>query len=257
MKIISLNLNGFNDAADKGLLTYLAGEQADVICLQNTYLSLAQAAAQDYQLDGYFMYAAEALTPELGGSVIYCKNAPKVVINNLGFSLADDFGRFLQVDFDKISVVSLCLPQGLNELELNAKFKLMDDLLVYFDKQKRKRRDYIYCASLYISHQKIDLFDWRTSKQSAGFLPPERAWLDEIIRGIGYLDVLREVNREAQQFSYFADSEQAKLLNLGYRFDYQLATQGLRRIISNAYFDSNHIFGHHAPLIGEYLWHLS
>ncbi|HJE35199.1 MAG TPA: catabolite repression control protein Crc, partial [Pseudomonas aeruginosa] len=123
--------------------------------------------------------------------------------------------------------------------------------------QRRKRREYIYCGSLYVAHQKMDVKNWRECQQMPGFLAPERAWLDEVFGNLGYADALREVSREGDQFSWWPDSEQAEMLNLGWRFDYQVLTPGLRRFVRNAKLPRQPRFSQHAPLIVDYDWQLS
>ena len=58
----------------------------------------------------------------------------------------------------------------------------------------------------------------------AGLPRARTAWLDEVFGNLGYADALREVSREGDQFSWWPDSEQAEMLNLGWRFDYQVLT---------------------------------
>ncbi len=146
---------------------------------------------------------------------LYSRMQPKAVITGLGFETADRYGRYLQADFDKVSIASLLLPSGMNgDEDLNQKFKLMDDFAKYLDKQRRKRREYIYCGSFYVAQQKLDIKNWRDSQQSPGFLAPERAWMDAITGEMGYVDALREVSREGDQYSWWPDNEQAEMLNL-------------------------------------------
>jgi len=256
MKVISLNVNGLKSAIAKGLFAWLESEQAEVVCLQNTYLSADEFAQNCYQLPNYFGYASSAPNSEIGGSVIYCKIPPKAIITNLGLNVAFNEGRFIQADFDKISVVSISLPFGKDSFELNLKFKLMDELLAYFAKQIRKRRDYIYCSSMHVAHKKIDVHDSSLCKKEPGFMPAESIWLDEIISGIGYIDVLRKITREGKQFSYW-DSERSFALNLGMRFDYQLVTKGLRYMITEVNYAKNQQFSDHAPVIVNYNWDLT
>lgn len=68
---------------------------------------------------------------------------------------------------------------------------------------------------------------------------------------------LREVSREGEQFSWWPDSEQAELLNLGYRFDYQILTPGMRRSVRSARLVRQPRFSQHAPLLVDYDWTLS
>ncbi|MBF8778554.1 exodeoxyribonuclease III [Pseudomonas fulva] len=258
MRIISVNVNGIQAAAERGLLSWLQAQNADVICLQDTRASAFELDDPAFQLDGYFLYACDAEVPAQGGVALYSRMQPKAVITGLGFETADRYGRYLQADFDKVSIASLLLPSGMNgDEDLNQKFKLMDDFAKYLDKQRRKRREYIYCGSLYVAQQKLDIKNWRDSQQSPGFLPPERAWMDTIIGDMGYVDALREVSREGDQYSWWPDNEQAEMLNLGYRFDYQVLTPGLRRFVRNARLPRQPRFSQHAPLIVDYDWTLT
>jgi exodeoxyribonuclease-3 len=258
MRIVSVNVNGIQAAVERGLLGWLQSQNADVICLQDTRASSYDMDDPALQLDGYFMYAADGETPSQGGVAIYSKLQPKAVIFGLGFEQADRYGRYLQADFDKVSIASLLMPSGQKgDTDLNAKFKFMDDFTSYLNKQRRKRREYIYCSSLYVAHQKLDAKNWRECQQMPGFLAPERGWMDEVFGTMGYVDALREVNREGDQFSWWPDSEQAELLNLGWRFDYQILTPGLRRFVRSAKLPRQPRFSSHAPLIIDYDWSLS
>ena len=258
MRIISVNVNGIQAAVERGLLSWLQAQNADVICLQDTRASVFEMEDPSLQLDGYFLYACDAESPQQGGVALYSRLQPKAVISGLGFEMADRYGRYLQADFDKVSIATLLLPSGQDGDEgLNQKFKFMDDFTRYLDKQRRKRRDYIYCSSFYVAHQKMDVKNWRDCQQSPGFLPAERGWLDEVIGNMGYVDALREVSREGDQFSWWPDSEQAELLNLGWRFDYHLLTPGLRRCVRTARMPRQPRFSQHAPLIVDYDWILS
>jgi len=258
MRIISVNVNGIQAAVERGLLSWLQAQNADVICLQDTRASAFELDDPTYQLDGYFLYASEAEVPSQGGVALYSRLQPKAVIGSLGFEAADRYGRYLQADFDKVSIASLLLPSGQGgDEQLNQKFKFMDDFAHYLDKQRRKRREYIYCGSLYVAHQKQDVKNWRDCQQLPGFLAPERAWMDQIVGQMGYVDALRETSREGDLYSWWPDSEQAEMLNLGWRFDYQLLTPGMRRFVRTARLPRQPRFSQHAPLTVDYDWLLS
>ncbi len=258
MRILSINVNGLHNAVACGLFDWLPAQDADVICLQDTRLPDGGIDDPGLQLDGYQAFAADAANPEEGGVALYTRVQPKAIMTTLGFESADRYGRYIQADFDKISIASLLFPNGRpDDQALNEKYKFMEELGRYLDKQRRKRRDYIYCTSAYIAHQKFDVRYWRDCQQHVGFLPAERAWLDEVIRGMGYIDALREVSREGEQFSWWPDSEQAEMLNLGWRFDYQLLTPGLKRTVRNARLFRQPRFSEHAPLQVDYDWTLS
>ncbi|OYW96019.1 MAG: exodeoxyribonuclease III, partial [Pseudomonadales bacterium 32-61-5] len=96
MRIISVNVNGIQAAAQRGLLSWLQAQDADVICLQDTRASVVELDDPAYQLDGYFLYACDAEIPEQGGVALYSRLQPKAIIMGLGFETADRYGRYLQ-----------------------------------------------------------------------------------------------------------------------------------------------------------------
>ncbi|NLD14032.1 MAG: exodeoxyribonuclease III [Gammaproteobacteria bacterium] len=258
MRIISINVNGLHNAVAGGLLGWLERQDADVICLQDTRIDAADIDNPDLQLQGYQAFASSGEDPAQNGVALYTRIQPRAVITTLGFEGCDRHGRYIQADFDKISIGSLLFPHGRDgDAALNEKFKFMEDLGRHLDKQRRKRRDYIYCSSAFIAHQKFDVKHWRDCQQTPGFLPTERAWLDGLIHEMGYIDALREVSRESEQFSWWPDSEQAEMLNLGWRFDYQLLTPGLKRTVRSARLFRQPRFSEHAPLQVDYDWTLS
>jgi len=116
MRIISLNVNGIQDAVERGLLPWLKAQNADVICLQDTRASSYDMDDPAYALEGYILYACDAEVPSQGGVALYTRVQPKAVISGLGFESCDRFGRYLQADFDKVSIASLLLPMTLSPI---------------------------------------------------------------------------------------------------------------------------------------------
>ena len=62
-----MNVNGIQTAVERGLLSWLQAQNADVICLQDTRASAVELDDPAYQLDGYFLYSVDAEIPEQGG----------------------------------------------------------------------------------------------------------------------------------------------------------------------------------------------
>ena len=60
MKIITYNVNGLRAAVGKGLPEWLAQEQPDVLCLQETKLQPEQYPAEAFEALGYKIYATRS-----------------------------------------------------------------------------------------------------------------------------------------------------------------------------------------------------
>ena len=96
-------------------------------------------------------------------------------------------GRYLEADFGRLSVVSVYLPSGsLGEERQRAKFRFLGEFMPLLERaQAASGRDFILCGDWNIAHKEIDLRNWRSNQKNSGFLPEERAWLDQRVRRVG------------------------------------------------------------------------
>lgn len=252
-RVITLNVNGLRSAANKGFFTWLATQHADVICLQEIKVKDHQLVAEHFFPENYSSYFFSAEKPGYSGVALYCKTKPQQVIQGLGFPLADTEGRYLQADFADFSVASVYLPSGTSgEHRQHQKYIFMDEFLKILQKMRHGSREYILCGDWNIAHKNIDLKNWRSNQKNSGFLPEERAWLDNLFDHVGYVDAFREINQEPDQYTWWSNRGQAWAKNVGWRIDYQIITPGLRKTIKHASIYKEARFSDHAPLIMDY-----
>src|SRR6056297_2327397 len=228
MRVISANLNGIRAAARKDFFSWLPKIQADVVCIQETKAQQEQLTDPIFYPKGYECQFNDAIKKGYSGTAIYTKVKPRKVITGLGFDVCDTEGRYLQMDFEKLSVISLYLPSGSSGDEKQArKYVFLDNFYEHLRALKRKRREFIICGDWNIAHKNIDLKNWRSNQKNSGFLPEERAWMDSILE-LGYVDAFREVNQEAEQYTWWSNRGQAWAKNVGWRLDYQIVSPGLK-----------------------------
>ncbi|MEE8342535.1 MAG: exodeoxyribonuclease III, partial [Gammaproteobacteria bacterium] len=98
----------------------------------------------------------------------------------------------------------------------------------------------------------IDLKNWRGNQKNSGFLPAERAWMDELFDNRGYVDAFRAVNQEPDQYTWWSNRGQAWAKNVGWRIDYQVITPGLKDLVKSASIYKKQRFSDHVPLIMDY-----
>ena len=113
-------------------------------------------------------------------------------------------------------------------------------------------RDYIICGDWNIAHKAIDLKNWRGNQKNSGFLPEERAWLDQLFSNGHWLDAFRLVNQEAEQYTWWSNRGQAWAKNVGWRIDYQIISAGLKDKVTTTSIYKDERFSDHAPLIMDY-----
>jgi exodeoxyribonuclease-3 len=254
-KIITCNTNGIRAAARKGFFPWLAAQQADVVCIQETKAQVHQLEAAEFFPEGYHCYYNDAVKKGYSGTALYCLQKPRKVITSLGWDPADSEGRYLQADFDKFSVVSLYLPSGSSsEAGLEKKYRFMDQFYEHLKTLRRKRREFVICADWNICHREIDLKNWRANRKNSGFLPEERAWLNRVYDELGYIDSFRLVNQEEEQYTWWSNRGQSWAKNVGWRLDYQVITPGLRDRVKGASIYKEERFSDHAPQVMEFDW---
>jgi exodeoxyribonuclease-3 len=257
MRVITLNVNGIRSAERHGLARWLARiEPWDVICLQEVRAEEAdvprslraprkcKAAFHSAQRKGY------------AGVGVYAKT-DATFVRGFGHREFDDEGRYLQADFQELSVISLYLPSGSAGPHRQAsKFRFLDAFLPHLVKLRKAKREIILCGDWNIAHQPIDLTNWRSNQKNSGFLPEERAWLSHLFDELGLVDVFRKVDPRPEQYTWWSNRGEAWAKNVGWRLDYQIATPGIAARAHAAAIYKNRRFSDHAPLIIDYDYEL-
>ncbi|PLW82603.1 exodeoxyribonuclease III [Kineobactrum sediminis] len=251
--IITCNTNGIRSAARKGFFDWLAQRNADVVCIQETKAQEHQLGDAVFCPEGYHCFYNDAERKGYSGTALYSKTEPRSVVTTLGWDPADSEGRYLQADYDGVSVISLYLPSGTSsDAALQKKYGFMEHFFEHLRTLRRKRREFIICADWNICHQNIDLRNWKANQKNSGFLPQERAWLDKVYDELGYRDAFRLVNQEPDQYTWWSNRGQAWAKNVGWRLDYQVVTPGLVPAVTGAEIYTAERFSDHAPLVMHY-----
>jgi exodeoxyribonuclease-3 len=253
MRVISANLNGIRSAAKKGFFDWMLKQKADVVCIQET-------KAQEHQLDdevfsppGYFRYFFDAEKKGYSGTAIYCRLEPDQVSTGLGWAHVDSEGRWIEAQFGKLTVASLYLPSGSSSEERHQnKLVFMDRLREEMQAMRRKRREFIICGDWNTVHKEIDIKNFKSNQKNSGCTPVERQWIDDVFVKDGWVDAFRQVNQEADQYTWWSNRGQAWAKNVGWRIDYQIITPGLGNTVKGTSIYREQRFSDHAPLTIDY-----
>ena len=253
MRIISVNTNGIRAAARKGFFEWMQNRQPDVVCIQETKAQEHQLGDPVFFPEGYQRFFHDAQKKGYSGVAIYTRHQPDEVSYGIGWDVMDNEGRWIRADFGKLSVISLYLQSGSSKEERQQiKYQSMDYLKPILEGMVAEGREYIICGDWDIAHKQIDLKNWRRNQKNSGFLPEERAWLDTLFDEVGYVDAFRQVNPEADQYTWWSNRGQARAKNVGWRIDYQIVTPGLADRVLSASVFKDEWFSDHAPLIMDY-----
>jgi len=247
LKIISYNVNGIRAAINKGFIDWLRESNIDVICIQETKANKEQVEINLLEKIGYHNYWFSAQKKGYSGVAIFSKKPPNNVIYGTKINHIDYEGRVIQVDYDELSIISLYLPSGTNIDRLEYKFKFMKDFKEYIDDLKIRYPKLIICGDYNICHKEIDIHDPIRNKNVSGFLPEERQWLDKFINS-GFIDSFRHLNSEPHNYSWWSYRANSRVNNKGWRIDYALVSESLKKNINNSFILNSVKHSDHCPV---------
>jgi exodeoxyribonuclease-3 len=257
LRILTLNLNGIRSAANKGFFDWLAGLDADVVCVQELKaqeddLTPALRAPCGYQ--GAFHCAEKKGYSGVG---LYFRRQPDRLIAGINNAEFDAEGRFLRADWGNLSVISLYLPSGSSSAERQeAKFRFLDVFMPRLTALRAEGRQIVICGDWNIAHKEMDLRNWKSNQKNSGFLPEERAWMTRLFDDVGWTDVYRQLHPAATDdaYTWWSNRGQAWAKNVGWRIDYQIATPDIAASARLAGVYKAQRFSDHAPLMIDYDW---
>ncbi|MGB3289513.1 MAG: exodeoxyribonuclease III [Burkholderiaceae bacterium] len=255
LRVISANLNGIRSAVSKGFLDWIAVQDADFICLQELKAQADNMTADMLSPSGYHGYFHYAEKKGYSGVGVYARRQPLQVIEGLGVPEIDAEGRYLELVYDTLSVISVYLPSGSSgDHRQAAKFVFMEHFFAHLSKLAKCGRRVILCGDWNIAHQEIDLKNWKGNLKNSGFLPEERAWLTRVFDEIGWVDVYRSLYPDAtgDAYTWWSNRGQAWAKNVGWRIDYQIASPDIAATAKSAAIYKEQRFSDHAPLTITY-----
>ena len=108
------------------------------------------------------------------------------------------------------------------------------DAFLAFIEKLRKEKPVIFCGDVNTAHEEIDLARPKENEENTGFLPEERAWIDEVINA-GYVDSFRHFHPNTKEaYTYWDMKTHARDRNVGWRIDYFFITRESLRQIKKA-----------------------
>jgi exodeoxyribonuclease III len=234
MKIISYNVNGIRSAVTKGLLEWLAIEQPDIIGFQEIKANEADIDTAAFEALGYDCHWFSAQKKGYSGVGLLTKIKPTSVLKGNGMTQADFEGRTIQVMIGDILIINTYFPSGSSGDDRQAyKIEFLAEYKIWLQSVLKKNKKVIVMGDYNICHQAIDIHDPVSNKNSSGFLPEERAWMDTFFE-LGMTDSFRKFNTTPHQYSWWSFRANARNNNKGWRIDYISTSKALETQLQSA-----------------------
>jgi len=187
MKITTWNVNGIRACEKKGFWKWLEESAPDILCLQETKAWPEQLTNQEFITNKkYFTYYATAEKKGYSGVALFSKRKLKepIVTIGIGIDKFDHEGRTIIAEFEKFIIFSCYFPNGQRDHN-RVPYKLEYSKEVAkkaLSLKKRTNKEIIIAGDYNTAHTEIDLKNPKSNKNSTGFLPIERDWMDKFIK---------------------------------------------------------------------------
>ena len=231
MKIVSWNVNGLRSLAKDGYWeAFLRGTKPDIFCLQETKASPEQVPEELRDVAGFSsFFSSSQMKKGYSGVALYSKIEPLSVIYGMGIKEFDQEGRLIGAEYEDFWLLNVYFPNGGQGPErLDYKMRFYDAFLAFAEKL-RKEKPVIFCGDVNTAHEEIDLARPKENEENTGFLPQERAWIDEVA-GAGYVDSFRHFHPYTTEAYTYWDLNR----NVGWRIDYFFVVNEYMKRIKNA-----------------------
>lgn len=246
--ILSWNVNGIRAVNKKGFLAWFNSVHPTVLCLQETKASEEQIPQQLKNVEGYHVYYAAAEKKGYSGAGLYTQMEPLIIKKGFGIRRFDVEGRVLVADYGTFMLYNVYFPNGkISKERLKYKMEFNNEFLRHVDKLRREGNRLVICGDVNTAHKEIDLARPKENAKISGFLPEERAWIDEFV-GRGFIDTFRVFNKEGGHYTWWDFKTRARERDVGWRIDYFYITENLRRNLKTAFILKDVMGSDHCPV---------
>ncbi len=271
LRVASLNVNGIRAAYRRGMGPWLAASAPDVLALQEV-----RAGTPDLlELLGPEWHVAHAPCATAGRAGVAVASRRPLAGSRIGLAevepgrRAELSGRWVEADVPfgggrVLTVASVYVPKGAAGTErMGAKYAFLDAMSARLAElagpadAAGQAPAAVVAGDLNIAHREVDLKNWRGNRDSAGFLPREREYLDRWLNGAGWVDVGRRLAGPGPgPYTWWSWRGRAFDTDAGWRIDYQLAAGAAAEAARTAAVDRAPSYAErlrdHAPVVAGY-----
>lgn len=260
LKLQSFNVNGLRAISARPDWQWFANTDASIVALQETKASPEQLAPELVNPQGWFSYwSSSEVKKGYSGVAVFSRQAPLSVSQELPDPAWQGEGRILHLEFADFHFINGYFPNGgAEELDENGKptgrflrvpYKMgFFAAFLKYAEELRQSKPIVVCGDFNIAHRPIDLARPEQNRKNTGFLPEERAFLDDFVAA-GYVDTFRHVHGDREGcYSWWSYKTRARARNVGWRIDYFFVSSELAPKIADAWIEDKVTGSDHCPV---------
>jgi exodeoxyribonuclease-3 len=245
VKIVSWNVNGVRSILRKGLLDFLAAEQPDILCLQET--KAPADAFEPLLAPAYETFWNVAARKGYSGTAVLTRTKPLSVRLGLDLPEHDQEGRVITLEYESLFLVNVYVPNSKRDLSRLAYRQTWDREFLDYLRKLERRKPVVFCGDLNVAHTELDLARPKQNVGTHGFTAEERAGFDAFVQA-GFRDTFREFEQGPGHYTWWSVMTGARAKDIGWRIDYVLISQALRPKLKSAFIRKDIGGSDHCPV---------
>jgi exodeoxyribonuclease-3 len=252
IKLVSWNVNGIRAVSKKeDFWNWFENTDADIINFQEVRATQEQIPKKLAEIDDFHKCYNEAEKKGYSGVGTYSKIEPLSVTRGLGVDELDNEGRVLRIEYPDFILFNIYFPNsGKDGMRLDFKVRFCNTLLDQLVELKKLGKNVVITGDYNIAHHPIDVYNPRNCEGKSGFLPEERAWLDELEEA-GFVDTFRMFDKGEGNFTWWSYRFSARKRNSGWRLDYFYVNEEMADKVKSARILSDIYGSDHCPVTLE------
>ena len=243
MRIVTWNVNGLRAIMRKGFEEIFAALAADFFLIQETKTNkILPLAFFDYR-EAWCL----GERPGYSGTLTLIRQSQEAQELTPPDLLAAE-GRTVALELPEFYLINTYFPNG-GQGPVRLHYK-MDFYAAYLNwvKELAGYKPVLFAGDVNTAHQEIDLARPRENATHTGFLPEERAWLDEVTAS-GFVDVWRAHHPGEVGYSWWDYKTRARERDVGWRIDYFWASPALLPAVTACEIKKEIMGSDHAPIV--------
>lgn len=277
LTITTSNVNGLRAAHRKGVLDWLDQSLPNVWCMQEVRApqdavdTIVGEIGERYKTVHRSITSINEICNIKGRAGVALITDLPVLATRYGVDgLSDDVdtGRWIEADIQTpqgytVTVACVYVHAGNadDEIKMTQKYRFLDAMLqrlqVLQDASSQGGNQAVLCGDFNIAHTPQDIKNAKANETHAGFLPQERAYVDQWLTKYEFVDVVRDLAGDIEgPYTWWSQRGKAFDNNVGWRIDYQFATPELADSARRFYVDKaanyDARWSDHAPLSVTY-----
>lgn len=248
LQLFSWNVNGLRAIEKKGFLDWLAQSGGDVIAIQETKARPDQLSAAILNPIGYHADWTSAEKKGYSGVGTYSKLTPVTVTHGFGDERFDKDGRILISDFERFVFFNIYFPNGGRGPEwVQHKLEFYKRFIEVVNGYTQQGRSVIMTGDVNTAYAEIDLARPKENSKKTGFLPEERAAMNDFFAA-GLIDIYRHLRPTEVKYTWWDMVTRARDRNVGWRIDYFFVSSDLKDRVVDADIHADVPGSDHCPI---------